>query len=71
MAEEHATRADLEAGLTKLQTSVLERIEKFETTLVAEFRKWAVPTAARLTSLETLNERVLLIEERLDQLEKR
>jgi hypothetical protein len=47
MAEEYATKADL----AELKMALLERIEKVETTLLSEFRKWAVPTTARLRSL--------------------
>jgi hypothetical protein len=37
-----ATKADLNAGLGSLRLEMLERIEHVETTLLKEFRKWAV-----------------------------
>lgn len=52
---------------------IVERIEKTETTLLKEFRKWAVRIESSMkieaTKVSTLMERVAVIEERLDDLD--
>lgn len=51
MPDENPVRkADLEA----LQVTLLERIEKTETTLLREFRKWAISFESRFRSNEVL-----------------
>jgi len=50
MAEEPATKADVQEVRTELQeirTELLESIKKVETTLLREFRKWAVSFESR------------------------
>ena len=55
------------------ETRLLERIEKTETTLLKEFRKWAVRLESSMkieaTKVSTLMERMEVVEERLDGLE--
>jgi hypothetical protein len=65
----------LDDRLSILRNELLERIEKTETTLLREFRKWAV----RIESVGRVNEtrsigleqRVSVLEERLNDLEDR
>jgi hypothetical protein len=45
--DHHEIKAELEA----LETRMLERLERIETTLLKEFRKWAVPID-RMTKTE-------------------
>jgi len=63
-------KADLEA----LQVTLLERIEKIETTLLREFRKWAISFESRFRANEVLvggfNERLIALEERLGDIER-
>jgi hypothetical protein len=63
------TKQDLEA----LETRVLERMERVETTLLKEFRKWAVSFESRFRANEILvsgfSERVGSLEERVTDLE--
>lgn len=65
------TRADLES----LEVKLLERIEKTETTLLREFRKWAVSFESRFRANEILvggfSERMVSLEERVGSLEQR
>jgi hypothetical protein len=65
------TRADLEG----LEVKLLERIEKTETTLLREFRKWAVSFESRFRANEILvggfSERMVSLEERVGSLEQR
>lgn len=49
-----ATKADLKQGLGTLEERLLERIEKTETTLFREFRKWAVSFESRFCANEIL-----------------
>jgi hypothetical protein len=64
------TRADLES----LEVKLLERIEKTETTLLREFRKWAVSFESRFRANEILvggfSERMVSLEERVGSLEQ-
>jgi hypothetical protein len=59
--------------LADLKEEVLERIEKTETTLLREFRKWAVSFESRFRANEILvggfNERLIAVEERLSDIE--
>jgi hypothetical protein len=68
---EGITRDDLNT----LETRLLERIEKTETTLLREFRKWAVSFESRFRANEFLvggfNERMIALEERVGNLEQR
>ncbi len=73
MAEQEnpVTKADLDA----LENRVLERLEKTETTLLREFRKWAISFESRFRANEILvggfNERMISLEERVGGLEQR
>lgn len=66
---ENATKADLES----LRIEMLERIEKAETTLLKEFRKWAAPIDASLRVNKAyslgFDERLASLEERVSDLE--
>ncbi len=68
-----ATKADLKQGLGTLEERLLERIEKTETTLLREFRKWAVSFESRFRANEILvggfNERLIALEERVSDIE--
>ena len=73
--DEPITKADLDALETKLETRLLERIERTETTLLREFRKWAVSFESRFRANEILvggfSERMASLEERVGGLEQR
>jgi len=75
MAENLVTKADLHAALDAKGTELLERIEKVETTLLREFRKWAVSFESRFRANEVLiggfNERLVSLEERVSDIERR
>ena len=75
MAEDLVTKADLQAALDAKGTELLERIEKVETTLLREFRKWAVSFESRFRSNEVpiggFNERLVSLEERVTDIERR
>jgi hypothetical protein len=75
MPENPVTKADLQAALDAKGTELLERIEKVETTLLREFRKWAVSFESRFRSNEVLiggfNERLVSLEERVSDIEGR
>jgi hypothetical protein len=77
MADDHspATKADLANALDDLKTELLERIEKVETTLLREFRKWAVSFESRFRANEALvtgfSERMAGLEERVTDIERR
>ena len=66
---EPATKDDLNA----LEIRMLERIEKVETTLHKEFRKWAISFESSFRANEVLvggfNERMISLEERVTDLE--
>jgi len=66
-----ATKSDLEF----LKTELLERIERSETTLLREFRKWAISFESRFRANQTLvdgfSERMVSLEERVSDLERR
>jgi hypothetical protein len=68
------TKADLDALETRLETRLLERIEKTETTLLREFRKWAISFESRFRANEILvggfSERMVSLEERVSGLEQ-
>jgi chaperonin cofactor prefoldin len=55
------------------KTELYERLEKVETTLLKEFRKWAVRFDAKVriadASITGFNERLEVLEERVDSLE--
>ena len=69
--------AALNAALRKqgdeIVEHLLERIEKTETTLLKEFRKWAVSFESRFRANEVLvsgfSERLVSLEERVTELE--
>lgn len=65
---------EVKAELEAMETRMLERIERTETTLLKEFRKWAVPIDANLrvnkaysvgfdARLSSLEERMIHLEE--------
>ena len=60
-------------GFADLEDRMLGQMRHIETTLLTEFRKWAVPTASRAKVTEVrvagLAERLDLVEERLDAIE--
>jgi hypothetical protein len=63
------TKAELEA----LETRLLERLERTETTLLKEFRKWAIPIDATLRVNKAysigFDERLASLEARMNNLE--
>ena len=65
----------LQAALDAKGTELLERIEKVETTLLREFRGWAVLFESRFRANEVLiggfNERLVSLEERVSDIEGR
>ncbi len=67
------TKAVLDEGLGALEERLLERIERTETTLLREFRKWAVSFESRFRANEIMvggfNERLIALEERVGNLE--
>jgi len=71
--ENLVTKADLQAGLEAPQEMLLERIERMETTLLQEFRKWAISFRSRFRANEILvggfNERLIALEERVSDIE--
>ena len=73
MAEQEnpVTEANLEAPGDR----AVERLEKMETTLLREFRKWAIGFESRFRANEILvggfNERMISLEERVSGLEQR
>ena len=64
-----STKADIEAS----QEMLLERIEKTETTLLQEFRKWGISFRSRFRANEILvggfSERLIALEERVSDIE--
>lgn len=64
MDGQQVTKADLDA----LEVKMLERIERVETTLLKEFRKWAAPINSSLRVNKAYS---LGFDERLDALEGR
>ncbi len=74
MADEKlVTTAELNAVRDQIVEQLLERIEKTETTLLKEFRKWAVSFESRFKANEVLvagfSERLVSLEERVSDLE--
>lgn len=69
------TKAELQAALDASPTELFERIERVETTLLREFRKWAVSFESRFRANEVLiggfNERLVSLEERVSDIERR
>lgn len=65
-----ATKDDLQA----LEAHLLERVEKTETNLLREFRKWPISFESRFRAHEVLvggfNERMISLEERVSDLER-
>jgi hypothetical protein len=76
MSDENApiTRTELKTELEALETRILERIERSETTLLREFRKWAVSFESRFRAnqvlVEGFSERMVSLEERVSDLEQ-
>jgi hypothetical protein len=73
METDYVTKAELAAELAATELRLLERMEKVETTLLSEFRKWArsFESRTRVTELTVagLHERMGLIEDRVSELE--
>jgi hypothetical protein len=65
---------EIKAELEAMETRLLERIERIETTLLKEFRKWAVPIDASLRVNKAyslgFDERLATLEERVSGLEE-
>lgn len=66
-------KTELKTEMQEQKMELLERIEKIETTLLREFRKWAVRINGELkvdgVQLLAFRERLMVVEERLDDLE--
>ena len=71
---EYFTKQEMNDSLAALKAELLERIEKSETTLLKEFRKWAVrietPLRANQVLVSGFNERLSAIEDRMDEIER-
>ena len=71
---DYVTKQKMNDSLATLKTELLERIEKSETTLLKEFRKWAVrietPLRANQVLVSGFNERLSAIEDRMDEIER-
>ena len=69
------TAADLDERVSILRSELLARIEKTQITLLKEFRNWAVriESAGRVSAgiVVGLEQRVAVLEERLNDLEDR
>jgi hypothetical protein len=65
---------EIKTELEAVETRLLERIERTETTLLKEFRKWAIPIDAHLRVNKAysigFDERLSSLEERMNNLEK-
>lgn len=66
---------EIKAELEAVENRLLERIERTETTLLKEFRKWAVPIDASLRVNKAysigFDERLTSLEDRMNNLEDR
>jgi hypothetical protein len=64
---------EIKAELEAMEMRLLERIERTETTLLKEFRKWAAPIDASLRINKAysigFDERLASLEERMNNLE--
>jgi hypothetical protein len=73
MADELVTKTDLKTELAALEEAILERVERVETTLLREFRKWSMRIEASLKvdhiEIAALKERLAFLEERFDGFE--
>ena len=69
------TDDQLNERLGKLEERIFERIERVETNFLSAFRDWSQPVGIRLANLRhdanAVEERLTLIEERLQRLERR
>ena len=67
--ESLALRPDFEA----FETTLIARLEKFESTMLREFRTWAITFRSRFRANEILvggfNERLIALEERVSDIE--
>ncbi len=72
--EKLVTVSELNAVRDQIVEQLLERIEKTETTLLKEFRKWAISFESRFKANEALvvgfSERLVALEERVTDLER-
>lgn len=68
-------RMELLEQAARLHMESLERTQKVETTLLKDFRKWAISFESRFKANDALvvgfNERLVSVEERLSDLENR
>ena len=75
MADNGNARAASREDLVALESRMLEKIEHVETTLLKEFRKWAISFESRFKSNEALvtgfSERMVNLEERVSDLERK
>jgi hypothetical protein len=66
---------ETKAALEAMETRLLERLERTETTLLKEFRKWASPIDANLRVSKAyslgFDERLASLEERITNLEEK
>ncbi len=71
---EYVTKQEMDEAITSAKMELIERIEKSETTLLKEFRKWAVRIESPLKATQVLvggfNERLSVLEERIEELER-
>lgn len=74
-ADAHEIGAELSAELQGLRTKVLERLDKLEARRLPEFRIWDTHFASRFRASEILiggfNERLILLAERVTDIERR
>src|SRR5258708_3578471 len=75
LADVRTNLADVKTNLAAVRMEMLERIEHVETTLLREFRKWAVRTASTLGLHDArsigYDQRLSVLEERVAELEDR
>lgn len=73
--DDPVTKAELRTELDILEGRLLECVEKVETTLLREFRKWAISFESRFRANEVLvggfSDRLTSLEERVSDLEQR
>ena len=66
--------SEIKAELEAMESRLLERIERTETTLLREFRKWAAPIDANWRVAKAysfgFDERLASLEERITNLEE-
>jgi hypothetical protein len=72
---EQRVRVAVKAEVDSLENRLLERLERSETNLLREFRKWALSFESRFRATEVLvggfNERMVSLEEGVSDLERK